>query len=328
MLLLNAALVAVGASSLNNVGSRFACQFQKCPDADCASLARGFNRHAVAAAAAHDADADCCLQGLGQAFLSGAHTYRHWLGADGLLLGLFCITFLLITTMPPAENAAQVQQQQEQPHPLPEISHCTNECQQTDQHPQDQHHLDSLRSQSQVEAGIATNDPHTVVTATALTLSPAATAAGCSRQHGCGSTSSSRSGIIQSLPSALLVVLLGLVITPIAHPEVLSGLRLGPSIPSFAVPSLGQLQTGIRKAGIAQLPLTSLNSVVAVSQLAAELFPARGAAEGWRWQPSFVASSVGLMNLLGVWFGAFPCCHGAGGLAAQVRGDCLLSYKC
>jgi len=25
------------------------------------------------------------------------------------------------------------------------------------------------------------------------------------------------------------------------------------------------------------------------------------------------------MNLVGCWFGAMPCCHGAGGLAAQVR---------
>lgn len=32
-----------------------------------------------------------------------------------------------------------------------------------------------------------------------------------------------------------------------------------------------------------------------------------------------VAASVGAMNLVGGWFGAMPCCMGAGGLAAQVR---------
>ncbi len=32
-----------------------------------------------------------------------------------------------------------------------------------------------------------------------------------------------------------------------------------------------------------------------------------------------MAVSVGLMNLLGCWFGAMPMCHGAGGLASQHR---------
>lgn len=34
---------------------------------------------------------------------------------------------------------------------------------------------------------------------------------------------------------------------------------------------------------------------------------------------SQVATSVGLMNLTGCWFGAMPTCHGAGGLAGQVK---------
>jgi MFS superfamily sulfate permease-like transporter len=29
--------------------------------------------------------------------------------------------------------------------------------------------------------------------------------------------------------------------------------------------------------------------------------------------------SIGLMNLIGCWFGAMPMCHGAGGLAGQYR---------
>ena len=62
-----------------------------------------------------------------------------------------------------------------------------------------------------------------------------------------------------------------------------------------------------------QLPLTTLNSVVAVCQLSADLFPAKPV------RPVLVSVSVGLMNMVGAWFGAMPCCHGAGGLAAQVR---------
>jgi hypothetical protein len=66
------------------------------------------------------------------------------------------------------------------------------------------------------------------------------------------------------------------------------------------------------RAGLAQLPLTTLNSVVAVCQLSSDLFPLRPA------RLVLVASSVGAMNLVGAWFGAMPCCHGAGGLAGQV----------
>ncbi|TDZ14346.1 Molybdate transporter 1 [Colletotrichum orbiculare MAFF 240422] len=65
---------------------------------------------------------------------------------------------------------------------------------------------------------------------------------------------------------------------------------------------------------IGQLPLTTLNSVIAVSALAADLLPDMPT-------PSVTAMgiSVGIMNLVGTWFGAMPVCHGAGGLAAQHR---------
>ena len=82
--------------------------------------------------------------------------------------------------------------------------------------------------------------------------------------------------------------------------------------PSPARSDNGSPATGIILTGIPQLPVTTLNSVVAVCQLSADLFPARPA------QPVLVSVSVGLMNVVGAWFGAMPCCHGAGGLAAQV----------
>ncbi|KAK2059969.1 sulfate transporter [Colletotrichum caudatum] len=65
---------------------------------------------------------------------------------------------------------------------------------------------------------------------------------------------------------------------------------------------------------IGQLPLTTLNSVIAVSALAADLLPDMPT-------PSVTSMgiSVGLMNLVGTWWGAMPVCHGAGGLAAQYR---------
>jgi hypothetical protein len=71
--------------------------------------------------------------------------------------------------------------------------------------------------------------------------------------------------------------------------------------------------SGIWKGGFAQLPLTLLNSVFAVTLLAGQLFPAHTA----RVSTTKVALSVGLMNVLTLPFGALPVCHGSGGLAAQ-----------
>ncbi len=61
----------------------------------------------------------------------------------------------------------------------------------------------------------------------------------------------------------------------------------------------------------AQLPLTLLNSVVAVCLLSADLYPGRGIT------PARMSVSVGAMNLIAVPLGGMPMCHGAGGLAAQ-----------
>ncbi|KAK9918174.1 hypothetical protein WJX75_001970 [Coccomyxa subellipsoidea] len=119
--------------------------------------------------------------------------------------------------------------------------------------------------------------------------------------------------VARMMPGALLVVLVGIVVAIVQYPTVVRALRLGPSIPRIIVPTAAQWKTGIMRAGLAQLPLTTLNSVVAVCQLSSDLFPLRPA------RLVLVASSVGAMNLVGAWFGAMPCCHGAGGLAGQVR---------
>ncbi|KAH7148920.1 hypothetical protein EDB81DRAFT_480739 [Dactylonectria macrodidyma] len=65
---------------------------------------------------------------------------------------------------------------------------------------------------------------------------------------------------------------------------------------------------------IGQLPLTTLNSIIAVSALSADLLPNLPT-------PSVtsIGISVAAMNLTGTWFGGMPVCHGAGGLAAQYR---------
>jgi predicted benzoate:H+ symporter BenE len=111
-------------------------------------------------------------------------------------------------------------------------------------------------------------------------------------------------------PVALLLVVVGLLLSA-TRPGSLDTLRLGPSQPSLLRFSRKDLVDGVVKAGLPQLPLTTLNSVVAVCALSGQLFPDRPAT------PKMVATSVGAMNLAGAAIGVMPCCHGAGGLAAH-----------
>jgi len=76
----------------------------------------------------------------------------------------------------------------------------------------------------------------------------------------------------------------------------------------------GSLWRGFYKATLSQIPLTTLNSVVSVCKLSEDLFPERPAVS----QRS-VATSIGVMNLVGCALGGMPMCHGAGGLAGQYR---------
>ncbi|KAG6128768.1 hypothetical protein E4U38_005522, partial [Claviceps purpurea] len=69
---------------------------------------------------------------------------------------------------------------------------------------------------------------------------------------------------------------------------------------------------------IGQLPLTTLNSALAVNALAADLLP-----EAHIPSVTAIGMSVAVMNLSGTWFGAMPLCHGAGGLASS----CSVSFR-
>lgn len=126
-------------------------------------------------------------------------------------------------------------------------------------------------------------------------------------------------------PYALVVVVLGVVVAVWAGSETV-WLGFAPwrprvrDTPDFAAPDA-------LSAAVSQLPLTALNSVLAVASLAAELFPSFTASsslfeDGDMPSTPSVTSlglSVAAMNLAGCWFGAMPVCHGAGGLAAQHR---------
>jgi MFS superfamily sulfate permease-like transporter len=116
------------------------------------------------------------------------------------------------------------------------------------------------------------------------------------------------------IPSALIVFLVGVLIAIIRDPSVLKAMRFGPSPLGIVRISLEDWKTGFVRAAIPQIPLTILNSVVAVCKLSNDLLPRKKDVT-----PAAVSISVGVMNLVGCWFGAMPVCHGAGGLAGQYR---------
>jgi MFS superfamily sulfate permease-like transporter len=115
------------------------------------------------------------------------------------------------------------------------------------------------------------------------------------------------------VPAALLLFVLGLALAVWTHPGVMASLGVGVTLPKWTPPGWPDFVSAFPKAALPQIPLTTLNSVIAVCALSADLFPDCPA------QPRKVAVSVGLMNLVGCWFGGMPMCHGAGGLAGQYR---------
>ena len=117
----------------------------------------------------------------------------------------------------------------------------------------------------------------------------------------------------RKVPSALILFVAGLGLAVAINPDVASSLRVGFNLPHWVPLSWGDFRSSFYRAAVPQIPLTTLNSVIAVCALSVDLFPDRPA------RPRKVAISVGLMNLLSGWFGAMPMCHGAGGLAGQYR---------
>ncbi|KAJ5266475.1 hypothetical protein N7478_009283 [Penicillium angulare] len=120
--------------------------------------------------------------------------------------------------------------------------------------------------------------------------------------------------IYRRVPYALAIFVVGLLFAIIRT-------ALAGHLPAFetwhpfvVLPTLHQWRIGAIDAGIGQIPLTTLNSIVAVVHLSHDLLPNVKT-------PSIthIGLSVAGMNLLGCWFGAMPVCHGSGGLAAQYR---------
>lgn len=92
--------------------------------------------------------------------------------------------------------------------------------------------------------------------------------------------------------------------------EVLSG-ALSFSVPTPTLPTGPDTVEGLLRGGIAQMPLTLTNAIIATVALTARYFPGHAPTERQ------LAVSTGAMSIGGALLGAGPLCHGAGGLAAQ-----------
>ena len=106
-------------------------------------------------------------------------------------------------------------------------------------------------------------------------------------------------------PAAIVLVALGIVIIAInGQLTGLTGFRF--ALPELRMLDLGELWPALRDGGLAQIPLTATNAVIATAALISEYWPNRRVTER---QLSF---NMGIMNLIVPWFGGMPMCHGVG----------------
>lgn len=136
--------------------------------------------------------------------------------------------------------------------------------------------------------------------------------------------------IIGGLALAVLVALLKTRLKPVAALAVVAAAaawgatRPGAMLPDLApalhlptagLPDAAAVLTALETAVLPQLALTVTNAVLITAAIAANYFPA----DRERITPARLAWSSGSLNLLLAPLGAFPMCHGAGGLVVQHR---------
>ncbi len=83
------------------------------------------------------------------------------------------------------------------------------------------------------------------------------------------------------------------------------------SLPAVTLPDLSLVWPALRDGGLAQIPLTITNSVIATAILLRRWFPETSVSE------RKLSLSVGVLNAVLPLLGGMPLCHGAGGLAAR-----------
>jgi len=112
------------------------------------------------------------------------------------------------------------------------------------------------------------------------------------------------------LPAAILLFLMGFVIL-VFKGQLKGIIDIGFTLPPITTVSIKDIFTGMILVGIAQIPLTLTNAVIAVTALLKDYFPEKPVSE------RKLLLNMGIVNTIVPFFGGFPMCHGAGGLAGQ-----------
>lgn len=117
------------------------------------------------------------------------------------------------------------------------------------------------------------------------------------------------------IPATLVLLPLGflaglLFIAPEGSVPAMGG---GLTVPALLIPTWNDFATAFFLMVIPQAPLTFGNAVVSTCHISRDYFGDRAN----RVTPRSVCTSLGIGNLIGGFFGALPCCHGAGGLTAH-----------
>ena len=114
-------------------------------------------------------------------------------------------------------------------------------------------------------------------------------------------------------PAALILIFLGIVIMGIQGElgQTLFNISFTFPVPQFTLFDFNLIRPVLMEGGLAQLPLTATNSIIATSALITDYWPKR------RVTTRQLAISVGFINAASPIFGGFSLCHGAGGLAGR-----------
>ena len=113
-------------------------------------------------------------------------------------------------------------------------------------------------------------------------------------------------------PPALVVIGLGFLYALLFQIDTSTlGSSLGFSLPSLHVPSTKDMVQGFLLLGLAQIPLSLGNSLLATHQLVHDYFPSRSITL------KKIGTTYSLMNLVAPFLGGVPVCHGSGGIAGH-----------
>jgi hypothetical protein len=111
-------------------------------------------------------------------------------------------------------------------------------------------------------------------------------------------------------PAAIVLIVIGIIIMLLkGQLHLIAGPQF--SIPSLTKFSLIEVWQTFLLAGLAQIPLTATNAVIATSALIKSYWPEKQVST------RKLSLNMGIMNLIFSFFGGMPLCHGAGGLAGQ-----------